>query len=129
MFGIGLGKVIGGFVAKNMVKSVVENVLDRNDVPINGKDVAPTAEKVTEALQETLKEQKAAIVPVKSAWKSKVVWLGICGIGMGVATWAESGFSPAARGMFIALVIREVLGIVTKVWLTDSVQVGSLPRQ
>lgn len=84
--------------AARVVGAIVGKVLARQDVPLPRAAVQETTEKVMEAVHAEVADQKAAIVPVKSGWFSKINWTAAVTpfasvVSMVLAKW-QLNFSP-----------------------------------
>jgi len=72
-----------------------------------------------------------AVVPVKSAWWSKVNWLQVGGSILTLLTTNAFGFDPATQVKVLAIVniIQSVATIVLKTWFSPAVIANSLPAE
>lgn len=103
-----------------VVRNVVERALERQDVQILPADVPHATTRVMQAIQSA---PEVAVVPVKSAWMSKVNWtqavafvasmLVIFGIDLDATT--QVAIVGTIQGLQAALTW------VIKTWFTDTV--------
>lgn len=113
-----------------IVTAVVRNSLDRQDVPIERKDVSAATAVVVKDLKQGLKANKAAIVPVKSAWASKINWTQFAGPLASVAVI----FGLNITGdQIVAVVVgfqalQSVLTWVLRTWFTKDVTAASMEQ-
>ena len=111
-----------------LVRTIVERALERNDVQIEMKDVPLATTRVMQAIEET---PEVAVVPVKSAWASKINWtqavaflasmLVIFGIELDAPT--QVAIVGGLQG------IQAAVTWALKTWFTDSVTPASAGKR
>jgi len=71
-----------------------------------------------------------AVVPVKSAWASKINWIQVIGWTISIATALVEGLPPEKKAAAIIAIqtVQNVATFVIRTWFTSSVTAASLPK-
>ncbi len=116
-------------IAKAVLPGILGEVLRRSDVPVPAAQVPETVSKITTAINAGLVKQDVAIVPVKSAWLSKINITAA--IAAAIALLAAFGVAIPAEWQVtlvkVVAVFGPILTIVLKTWFTNTVTPSSLP--
>jgi hypothetical protein len=108
--------------------AIVKHVLDRQDVPIEAKDVPDTVTKVMTAVGNAAAANQLAIVPVKPSWMSKInIFNG--GILATAAGWFGFNIPQTPEEWVQAIVsfLVPALTMVLRTWFSGSVTAASMP--
>jgi formate-dependent nitrite reductase membrane component NrfD len=114
-------------VAGAVITETIIRTLDRNDVPVPASEVMETSNKVVDAINEDIAEQKVAIVPVQSEWFSKTVWTQIVGVGLMLLTMFGVDIDPQLQSEIVSAIVA-VVGVLTfvlKKWFTSTITASS----
>lgn len=114
----------------HLVAAVVKNSLARQSVQIENKDVPAAVTQVVKDLEIQLPVAGAAIVPVKSAWRSKINWAQVAGP---VASLVTAFLFPLTADQIVAVVLgfqtlQSAATWALRTFWTTSVTPASLPK-
>lgn len=111
-----LGAALGGLIVKGVsdyvLREVFQDILHRNEVPVPATKVPATAEAMVEEVKKPKEAPKAAIVPIKSRWASKINWVAAPGAVLAILTVFGLDLEPETREAILAFLSTGVPAII-----------------
>lgn len=110
--------------ATSVVSQAVTVALARQDVPIASVDVPATSPKVTAGVMAAIAASPdVSLVPVQSAFLSKVNWTQVIMLLLTLITWAGVPIDDATKLQIVSgvVAIGTILTIAWKTWFTKSI--------